>query len=143
MHPVLFREAYDIEKAFDDLLRRVAVPMRGAHAQRSFGAIPMDVIETPESYRLAAELPGVPKQQVEVKVLGKEVTIVAAVESQEEEKGETRTLRAERYHGKRERTVVFDQEINEEAASAELRDGVLYLTLPKKAAAATRRLTIN
>ena len=53
------------------------------------------------------------------------------------------TLRAERYYGKIQRSVALGQEVDEAAAQAKYNDGVLELTLPKKSAAAVKKLTVH
>jgi HSP20 family protein len=52
-------------------------------------------------------------------------------------------LRQERYYGKVYRAFTLGQPVDENAASARYNDGVLELTLPKKAAAQTRRIAIQ
>ena len=54
-----------------------------------------------------------------------------------------RTLRTERYFGKVSRSFQLGQDIDDGAASAKFTDGVLELTLPKKAATQSKRLTID
>jgi len=54
-----------------------------------------------------------------------------------------RLLRNERWSGQLMRTFEFAGEIDDAKASAEYRDGVLMLTLPKKASAQVKRLTIH
>ena len=52
-------------------------------------------------------------------------------------------LRAERYYGKIERAFSLGQEVDEATAQAKYNDGVLELTLPKKAVAAAKRLAVH
>ena len=54
-----------------------------------------------------------------------------------------RVLRTERYFGKVSRSFQLGQDIDESKSAAKFTDGVLELTLPKKAAAAAKRLTID
>jgi len=54
-----------------------------------------------------------------------------------------RVLHSERYFGKVSRAFRLSQEIDEARASAKYADGVLELTLPKKATAAAKQLTIQ
>lgn len=49
----------------------------------------------------------------------------------------------ERYYGKRSRAFRLGYEIDEAKAQAKVSDGVLELTLPKKATAASKQLTIQ
>jgi len=52
-------------------------------------------------------------------------------------------LRAERHYGKVSRAFTLGQAVEDDKAVARYADGVLELTLPKKAAASAKRLSIN
>jgi HSP20 family protein len=52
-------------------------------------------------------------------------------------------LRSERHYGKAYRAFTLGQPVDETAAAAKYNDGVLELTLPKKAAAQAKRVTIQ
>jgi len=52
-------------------------------------------------------------------------------------------LRSERYFGKVSRSFNLGQDVDDAAAKAKFADGVLELTLPKKAIAQTKRLLIE
>jgi HSP20 family protein len=52
-------------------------------------------------------------------------------------------LHTERSFGKVSRSFSLPQELDEAKVEAKFRDGVLELTLPKKAAAARRAITIQ
>jgi HSP20 family protein len=52
-------------------------------------------------------------------------------------------LHTERSFGKVSRSFSLPQEVDEAKAEAKFRDGVLELTLPKKAAAARKQVTIQ
>ena len=54
-----------------------------------------------------------------------------------------KVLRSERYYGKVSRSFQLGQDIDDTNATAKFTDGVLELTLPKKAAGAGQRLTIE
>ena len=54
-----------------------------------------------------------------------------------------RVLRRERYHGAISRSFALASEIDEERATASYENGVLNLTLPKRASAASKRLKIK
>jgi len=54
-----------------------------------------------------------------------------------------RVLHSERVYGKVSRSFALPQELDEAKAEARFRDGVLELTLPKKAAAARKAITIQ
>ena len=52
-------------------------------------------------------------------------------------------LRAERYYGKIQRAFALGQEVDEDTAQAKYNDGVLELTLPKRTAAAAKKLAVH
>jgi HSP20 family protein len=126
----------------DDILRGFLVRPFAYEAQ-SAPQIRMDVTENENAYRVAAELPGVRKEDISVSVQADTVTIAVEVRREKEVKDGEQVLRSERYHGKVSRTVSFEHELDETAAEANYNDGVLQLVLPKKAAATRKRLTVN
>lgn len=103
----------------------------------------LDVKEDDKAYVVHAEMPGVKKEDIHVTVEGGLVSISAEKKETKEVKEGERVLRAERYFGKVSRSFQLGQEVDESAASAKFADGVLELTLPKKAVAQSRRLKID
>ena len=110
--------------------------------RESFG-IRVDVKESNGDYKVSAEIPGVKKEDIHVDIDGNVVSISAEVEEASEEKEGEKVLRSERYHGKASRSFTLASEIDESKAVAKYHDGVLDLTLPKKASAASKRLAIS
>jgi HSP20 family protein len=103
----------------------------------------IDVAEQNGEYKVVAELPGVKKEDIKVNIDGDEVSITAETRVEKEAKDGERLLHSERYVGKVSRAFRLAQEVDESRASAKYSDGVLELTLPKKAAAAAKQLTIQ
>ena len=104
--------------------------------------IRVDVKETAEAYTVAAELPGVRKDQIHVEIEGNEVTISAETQREPAREGE-KHLRVERFYGKTARRFALPQELDESKAQARFDLGVLELTLPKKAAVTGRKIDIQ
>jgi HSP20 family protein len=104
--------------------------------------IRLDLKETEKAYMIHAEIPGVKKEDIEVSIDGNLVTIRAEVRREKEEKGET-MLRSERYYGAMTRSFTLTSDVDEKTAAARYTDGVLELTLPKKAGATSRRLAVQ
>jgi HSP20 family protein len=102
----------------------------------------VDVRESAEAYTIQAELPGVKKDEIHVEIEGNEVTISAETQRSTPAEGE-KWLRVERTFGKTARRLALPLEIDEGRAVAKFADGVLSLTLPKKAPALGRRLDIQ
>jgi hypothetical protein len=66
----------------------------------------------------------------------------ALKQQESEEKDGERVLRSERYFGKVSRSFQLAQDIDDAQAVAKFNDGVLELTLPKRTAASSKRLSI-
>jgi HSP20 family protein len=104
--------------------------------------IKMDVSENEKGYVIKADIPGVKKEDIKVDIDSNQVTISAEVKRSAEEKS-GRTLRSERYEGTASRMVALPTEVNVETAQAKYDNGVLELTLPKKAGTSSRKLAIQ
>ena len=128
---------------FDDILRGFVVGPVGYEAANPVRGINVDVAEQNGEYRVRADLPGVKKEDIKVNIDGDQVSIVAESRAEREEKDGERVLHSERYFGKVSRAFRLSQEIDEARASAKYADGVLELTLPKKATAASKQLAIQ
>ena len=103
----------------------------------------VDIAEKNGAYVVTAELPGVKKEDIQVSIDGAEVSLAAEVRREKEVAKDERVLHAERVYGKVTRSFALPQEVDEAKAEAKFRDGVLELTLPKKAAAARKQVTIQ
>ena len=127
----------------DDLFRGFVVGPVGFEAEAPVRRMKVDVAEQNGDYKVTAELPGVRKEDIKVNIDGDEVSITAETRVAKEEKDGERVLHSERYVGKVSRAFRLADEIDESRASAKYSDGVLELTLPKKAAAAAKQLAIQ
>ena len=127
------------ETGFDELFRGLCRPVRVAKAPTT---IKMDIAELDKSYVVKAEIPGVPKEDIQISIEGNQVTISAEVKREFEAKDGERVLRSERYYGNVYRAFTLPVEVDEAASNAKYANGVLELTLVKKPALAGRKLTI-
>jgi HSP20 family protein len=129
---------------FDDLLKGFFVrPMAYEGQQAVPGRIRIDVTEKDGAYVVHAEIPGVKKEDIQVNIEGDQVSISAEIRAEKDVKENERVLHRERYYGKVARAFSLGTDIDQAAAGAKYADGVLELTLPKKANAAGRQLTIQ
>ena len=128
----------DLFKGF--FVRPVAYEGRGGE---TLARMKVDVAEKNGAYTVTAELPGVKKEDIQVTIDGAEVTLSAEVKREKEVAQDERVLHTERVYGKVSRSFTLPQEVDEAKAEAKFRDGVLELTLPKKAAAARKQVTIQ
>ena len=129
---------------FDDLFKGFFVRPVGYEGQpAAAGRVRIDVREQDGAYVVYADIPGVKKEDIQVNIDGDEVSISAESRAEKEVKENERVLHRERYYGKVARSFKLGADIDQAAASAKYTDGVLELTLPKKADAARRQLTIQ
>ena len=128
------------DTALDNLFRGVFRPLR---AEPAPAPIRLDVAEQDGTYMVRAEIPGVGKDDIQVSIEGNQVTIGAEVKREFEKKDGQRVLHSERYFGSVHRSFTLPVEIDEATSAAKYENGVLELTLAKKAAQAGRKLTIQ
>jgi HSP20 family protein len=69
--------------------------------------------------------------------------IRAEVKQEKEEKKDEKVVHSERFYGAVARSLQLPVDVDAEKASANYKDGVLNLTLPKKSGAATSRVAIR
>ena len=128
----------------EDLFRGFFVrPVEWNANQQQPPSIKMDVKEQGDDYLVHAELPGVKKEDIHVVVDGNQVSISAEIKQEKEIREGERVLRSERYFGKVSRSFQLGQEIDDTKAAAKFNEGVLELTLPKRAASPNKRLTVE
>jgi HSP20 family protein len=105
--------------------------------------IKMDVKEDDNAYTVHADIPGVKKENIHVSIEGNQVSISAETKIEKEEKKGEKVLRSERYVGKVARSFTLAHDVDESKSQAKYSDGVLELTLPKKAASSAKKLAIQ
>lgn len=126
-----------VENAFRNFLRPWKADLGDQAPQ-----IRVDLNETDSNYTLKAEVPGVRKEDIEVRIDGNRISISAETKKESEEKKEGRILRSERQYGYANRSLWLDSPVDDAKAAAKYQNGVLELTLPKKIEAAGKRLSI-
>lgn len=131
------------DDTFDELLRGFFVRPVSFEGTGTPAQFRVDVTENGGAYTLRAELPGVKKDDINIAIDGDQVAISAEVKNEKDVKDGDRVLRSERYHGKVYRAFSLGQPVDEAAANAKYADGVLELTLPKKAAVTAKRITVQ
>ena len=89
----------------------------------------VDVIDRDDEVLVRAEIPGVPKDDLEVTLSHNLLTIKAETHEEKEERGQF--FRSEIRRGSFTRTVHLPEEVMGEAAKAHFEDGMLEITIPK------------
>jgi len=101
----------------------------------------VDVLEDEGGITLLADLPGVPKDKLEIKVEGDTLTIDAAIAPQTPDGLEPvyAEVRVPRYR----RAFTLSSELDPSKIEANLKDGVLKLRVPKQESAKPRRIAVQ
>jgi HSP20 family protein len=101
----------------------------------------VDVLEDDSGITLLADLPGVPKDQLELKVEGDTLWIEGVVAQALPERLEAvyAEVRVPRYR----RAFTLSRELDGGRIDANLKDGVLQLRIPKQAHAQPRRIPVQ
>lgn len=101
-------------------------------------ALALDVLETPDVFEIHASVPGLAPEAIDITVLGDGVRIAGEQTTidtgRATEESDYRWLVRERHVGRFDRSVTLPGAIKVNEASAESRDGVLVITLPKEPA---------
>jgi HSP20 family protein len=130
---------------FDDFFRDVAPGffVKPLHGEPLPEQIKVDVKEIEGGYAVQAELPGVAKEDIYVDIDGSVVSLRAEVKQQDRQIEGERLLRSERYYGSVSRSFQLPVDIDESKAKAKYDNGLLQLTLPRKATSTSQRLSIE
>ena len=128
-----------LREEFDDVLTRFA----GDGGWMTEAVRPaMDLAESDGQFELSLDLPGVKPADVDVEISGNTVRITGQYSEEKEEKGKT-IHRTERRRGSFARSLTLPCGINEAKVTAEYKDGVLHVTLPKSDAAKSHHIEIR
>ncbi|WP_028580472.1 Hsp20/alpha crystallin family protein [Desulfogranum japonicum] len=100
-----------------------------------------NMVDTGETLEIVAELPGLQKEDLAIKIQGNYLAI-SGKSSNTVPEGYS-IQRSERGEKSFSRSFTLPYEVNSEKATASLKDGLLKLTLPKSEAAKPRQITIN
>jgi len=113
----------------------------GGERQRMFAPM-VDVFEDDDNIELRAELPGLKPNEVEIDVTDNVLTLSGErkLEHDEEREG---YRKIERSYGRFSRSFTLPRNIDTENIKAEMNEGVLSLTLPKREVQKARRIEVK
>ncbi len=103
----------------------------GAPPSRYLRAAPMDVTDTGKSFKVYAEIPGIPKDKLEIRVRGPSVEI-RGESSSSGGASEDGWVHRERTYAGFYRSLDLPEPVVASEAKATLKDGILELELPKQ-----------
>jgi HSP20 family protein len=112
-------------------------------AGQMISRIRLDLDEDDTAYTVRAEIPGARKEDIQVSVEGNQVVLAAEIRAETHGAAGQRTVYSERSYGRASRSFTLPAEVDAQSASAQYRDGVLTLVLPKKAARPGSRVPVS
>lgn len=134
----------NLSRDFDRLFESPGAPgtpAAKADPQPSFSPL-AELRDTKDSVAVSLELPGVNRKDVLITYLDGVLT-VAGERRQESEVREDETIRTERHYGRFERSVEISTPVDADKVAAVFKDGVLTVTLPKRADAQPKKIDIS
>lgn len=136
---------WDPFRVMDQLLRwdplQGALPMVQQTRQMAF--VPQfEVRETQDGYIFKADLPGVKDSELDISLTGNRLTVSGRREAEEQKAGENFHL-YERSYGSFSRSFTLPDTADVNQCKADLKDGVLTVTLPKRSEAQPRKINLS
>jgi HSP20 family protein len=104
--------------------------------------VAVDIREEDDAFHVDAEVPGLSAEDVKVDV-EKNVLTLSGERNVEKEETEGTYRRVERQYGSFTRSFTLPETVDTDNISADLKDGVLALRLPKKEAPTPRKIAVN
>ena len=104
---------------------------------------PMDVVEGEDSFYLTCELPGVDQEDLEVSVASHVLTLKGEKKDSAEKDQKGKCYRQEIWHGSFQKTFSLPESIDVSRIDAQMEDGILTLTLPKREEVKPRLIRVN
>jgi HSP20 family protein len=147
--PVVHKVRDEFDRLFERMLATpllaeplapLALPLVGEYAAEWTPAL--DFIETEKAYVVRLDVPGIHKENIDLKLVGEVLTIVGRREEVKEYRAGT-ALWKEREVGKFLRTIRLPLPVVEKGVEAICQDGILTVTLPKAAPALGEKILIK
>lgn len=135
----------EVNRLFDDVLRGFdsRLPALGRFSSFGGGGWPnVEVSDGEKEIRVTAEVPGLEEKDIEVLLEDGVLTLKGEKRSETEDKDRQFS---ERFYGRFERRIPLGYEVEDDKVSADFKNGVLTVALPKteRAQAKAKRIAIN
>ncbi|WP_176256689.1 Hsp20/alpha crystallin family protein [Derxia lacustris] len=132
---------------FDDVVNDLFVPRtvaaRNAAPEALVTKARVDVVDRGRAYEVTADLPGVAKEDIRIKVEGKRLSIEATARNERTLNEGDQVLHTERYATQYARAFALPADLDDSRAEARFENGVLTLVLPKREVIAARTITVQ
>jgi HSP20 family protein len=115
----------------------------GGRESEFFGwAPPLDLYEDKDFLIVKAELPGMKKEDIEIS-LHQGSLIISGERKEEVQNGEAEASRAERFFGRFQRSMELPKPVDANKVTANYKDGILTVKLPKTEESKPRQITVG
>jgi len=136
-----FRNVSSLQEQVNRLFEST-FPHKGDESTLTAWAPAVDVYETENELVIKADLPEISEKDLDVRVENNMMTIRGERKFEQQVK-EDSYLRMERAYGSFSRSFSLPNTVNTEAINAEYKNGVLTVTLPKRAESKPKQVKIN
>jgi len=135
-----YRPNRSIDSVFEDLFPVFNGCARESGEKEGFRLPVTNVHETEKEFLLTMEMPGVDKKDVRVEIENDQIIVTGEKTEKTETEGLLRReIRSEKFR----RSFVLDSAIDRDTIKARLENGILQVTLPKKAESVGRKIDID
>lgn len=124
-----FRSLDDI-RHFDDLFSRLMGSNSVTNSQPNLMSIPLDVVEDEGKVTIKASVPGINPEELEVSIENNILTIKGEHKSEELSEN-AKVFRRENVYGSFSRSIRLSPQLNQDAVSANFKNGFVTITIPK------------
>jgi len=128
---------FPLRSFFDDFFNSSLMELTNGRTTLPVGA---EISENDKEYRIKVAIPGIPKEKISIDIDGKSIRIHGS-ETQEEKDDTTYHYRS--LSTSFDQTFTLPSAIDNDAVSAELKDGILAVTLPKAHSGKSRKVEIK
>ncbi|MBN8644093.1 MAG: Hsp20/alpha crystallin family protein [Planctomycetes bacterium] len=132
--------SHEVDRVFNEVFRGMEREFPMVAESKPFPAL--NVWHDEKAFYVEAELPGFTMENIEISLVGPELTLTAARRIDSGEEGAT-FLRRERVSGSFSRTIRLPVIVDPEKVTAKLTNGVLTVSLPKAPEALPRKIAVT
>lgn len=133
-----------IDTVFDDFFYNIDRPLSQFLLPKALQEYypRMDVSETNSNYSIEVDLPGIKKEDVDIK-LDNNILHIKGHQELDKERKDSNFYSRERFYGDFQRSVTLPSDVNSEQIDANFKDGVLTLTIPKNKTSTAKTIDIK
>ncbi|MEW6366009.1 MAG: Hsp20/alpha crystallin family protein [Acidobacteriota bacterium] len=136
-----FKDLFDLQEKMHRLLLEAFVHAESREDSAGSWSPSMDIYETDDAVVVVAELPGLAREDIDIKIDHGTLVLQGERRFSRKEK-EEKYMRIERHYGKFSRTIAIPSSVDTSDVAADLHNGVLEVRLPKREAARPRSIRV-